>query len=69
MWALITHPHHAKMIGKSRVPTPMLVSEDCLPTAQAQGWIVLATDAACVDPATVPVQSNPRRHTDDEGGD
>jgi hypothetical protein len=63
-WALITHPHHLKLIGNARVPSPMLVSEDCLSTAVGQGWIVLATDAQTVDPATVPAPRNPRRRWD-----
>ena len=67
-WALITHPHHLKLIGTRRALTPMFVDETSLLTAIGQGWIVLAKDSAVVDPAIVPAQSNPKRYAD-EGGD
>lgn len=59
-WAIIAHPGQY-LLGQL-VQTPMLVSEDALPTARAQEWIVLAQDSD-VEPVNIDanLQRNPNR--------
>lgn len=74
-WALVSHPN--QYIRGRLVQTPRNISEAAVPIAVAQGWVVLARDTGIYDnrtlkvlqPVDVPAQSNPRRHTDDIGGD
>ena len=75
-WALVSHPNQVDVDGEL-LQTPMHVPESSVPVALSQGWFVIAQDTGLYDdrdlltaliPVDVPVQSNPRRHADDEDG-
>lgn len=72
-WTVIAHPD--QYIKGCLVQTPKCISEEAVPAAVAQGWMVLARDTGIYDdrmlkalaPIDVPLHSNPRRqkHRDD----
>ena len=70
-WALICHPAQVTKEGPMPVAA-MVIAEDCLPTAMAQGWKLLGRDTGVYDdrilqafaPVDVPLHSNPRRCAD-----
>lgn len=66
-WAIAFHPEQImRRNGRSRlVVPPLLMPEDRIMTARAQGWIVLGADSDVYPNANVNVQSNPRRQPDD----
>ena len=74
-WALLSHP--GQYIRGRLVQAPRNIPEASIPIARSQGWIVIAQDTGiygnrvlkALQPVDVPAQSNPRRYTDDVGGD
>ena len=55
-WAIIAHPK--QFIRGRLVVAPETCVETCLPTALAQGWIVVARDSEMVS-SDPPAQTNP----------
>lgn len=66
-FALVFHPEQERAEGRL-LQTPMAILERCVPTAEAQDWIVLARDSDVVAPGVnLNLQSNPvRRHDDSD---
>lgn len=76
-WAVVFHPEHIRRLpnGLCRLlQTPMAIAETAVPTALAQGWILIGDVESDVLNEPIPVrsdeniQSNPRRITDREDG-
>lgn len=71
-WAVAFHPDQiakaSNGLRRLMVP-PMLIAEACINTARGQGWVVLGLDSDVYPEPNINVQSNPRRHDDDEGED
>lgn len=63
-WALVWHVEQERAMGNLIVP--MQISERSIPTAEEQGWMVLARDSDILGPVHVPVQSNPRKVVSDD---
>jgi hypothetical protein len=74
-WCLAYHPEQIytdRRTGLSRLAmTPMHFSEDCIPTAKAQGWVILGTDSDIIesfDANAQNMQTNPKRTVDKDEG-